>query len=187
MSEIYNPLILTCGELGGGGCHADSSKLGGILMAMEVAMSANATDLNDGPEVPARGMVAAWNAHDMKAMSEVFAPDADWINVVGMRWVGRDQIIFAHTAFHNTMFKTNQQTLVSLSTRQLSPNIAVLFMEAQQDAYMTPSGHEQPAALDRVTIVVVRGPDGWKIVHGQNTIVDERAAPNDPVLRMPQR
>ena len=158
----------------------------GVLMAMGVAMSANAAGLHDGPEAPARAMIAAWNTHDMAAMSEVFTPDADWVNVVGMHWVGRDQIMFAHTAFHNTMFKTNQQTLVSLATRQLSPDIAVLFMEAEQDAYMTPSGHEQPKALDRLTIVVVRKPEGWKIVHGQNTIVDERAAANDPVLRMPK-
>ena len=60
-------------------------------------------------------------------------------------------------------------------------------MEAEQDAYMTPSGHEQPKALDRLTFVVVRRPEGWKIVHGQNTIVDERAAANNPVLRMPNR
>ena len=159
----------------------------GVLMAIGLAMSTNAADPTDGPEAPARAMMAAWNAHDMKAMSEVFTPDADWINVVGMHWVGRDQIMFAHTAFHTTMFKTNQQTLVSLSTRQLSPDIAVLLMEAEQDAYTTPSGHEQPKALDRLTIVVVRRPDGWKILHGQNTIVDERAAPNDPVRRMPKR
>ncbi len=156
----------------------------GVLMATGVAMSASAADLNDGPEAPARAMMAAWNAHDMKAMSEVFTLDAEWINVVGMRWVGRDQIMFAHTAFHNTMFKTNQQAVLSLTTRRLSPDIAILFMEAEQDAYMTPSGHEQAKALDRLTIVVVRRPDGWKIVQGQNTIVDERAAPNDPVLRM---
>jgi uncharacterized protein (TIGR02246 family) len=151
---------------------------------MGVAMSANALDLKHDPAAPARAMMAAWNAHDMSAMNEVFTPDADWVNVVGMHWVGRDQIMFAHTAFHNTMFKNNQQTLLSLTTRKLSKDIAVLFMEAEQDAYTTPSGHEQPKALDRLTIVVVRGPNGWKIVHGQNTIVDERAAANDPVLRM---
>lgn len=159
----------------------------GILMATGVAMSASAADLKDGPEAPARAMMAAWNAHDMKAMSEVFTPDAEWINVVGMHWVGREQIMFAHMAFHNTMFKTNQQALVSLTTRRLSADIAVLFMEAEQDAYKTPSGHGQPKALDRLTIVVVRKPEGWKIVQGQNTIVDERAAPNDPVLRMPKQ
>ena len=56
-------------------------------------------NLSDGPEAPARAMMAAWNAHDMAAMSEVFAPDAEWVNVVGMHWVGRDQIMFAQTAF----------------------------------------------------------------------------------------
>ena len=162
-------------------------KVIGVLTAMGMAMAANAAELKDGPEAPARAMIAAWNAHDMKAMSDVFTQDADWVNVVGMHWVGRDQIMFAHTAFHNTMFKTNQQALVSLKTRMLTPDIAVVLMEAEQDAYRTPSGHEQPKALDRVTFVIVRQARDWKIVHGQNTIVDERAAANDPVLRMPQK
>jgi uncharacterized protein (TIGR02246 family) len=157
-----------------------------IAMGMGMTMSAHAASLQDGPEAPARAMIAAWNAHDMTALADVFTPDADWVNVVGMHWVGRDQIMFAHTAFHNTMFKANQQALVSIKARQLSPDIAILLMEAKQDAYTTPSGHQQPKALDRLTLVVVRQPTGWKIVHGQNTIVDESAAANDPVLRMPK-
>ena len=160
--------------------------LGGLL-AIGLAMSAKAASVEDGPEAPARAMMAAWNAHDMHAMRAAFTSDASWINVVGMHWVGRDQVMFAHTALHDGMFKTNAQALLSLATRQLSPDIAVLVMEAEQDAYKAPSGHEQPIALNRTTLVVVRRPDGWKIVHGQNTIVDQHAAANDPVLHMPSR
>ena len=120
MSEIYNRATAPRGCLGSEDVMRMHLNLVGGLLAMGVAMSASAADLKDGPEAPARAMMAAWNSHDMMAMSEAFAPDADWINVVGMHWVGREQIMFAHTAFHNTMFKTNQQTLVSLTTRRLS-------------------------------------------------------------------
>ena len=85
------------------------------------------------------------------------------------------------------MFKSNQQSILSVTTRALAPNVALVSLVAEQDAYVTPSGYEQPKTLDRVTFVVVRGADGWRIVHGQNTIVDARAAAGDPALRMPGR
>ena len=44
-----------------------------------------------------------------------------------------------------------------------------------------------PQALDRLSLIVVRDAEGWRISHGQNTIVDADAAPNDPVLRMPKQ
>ena len=54
-----------------------------------------------------------------------------------------------------------------------------------QDAYQTPSGHAIPQALDRLSLTVVRQSNGWRISHGQNTIVDANAASSNPVLRMP--
>lgn len=48
---------------------------------------------------------AAWNSHDMKALGGLFREDAEFINVVGMHWRGRADIVAAHAAFHETMFK----------------------------------------------------------------------------------
>ena len=73
--------------------------LGGMA-AMGIAMSVEASMAETGPETPARAFVDAWNAHDMTAMAALFTPDAEWVNVVGMYWKGRDQIMFAQRAFH---------------------------------------------------------------------------------------
>ena len=156
------------------------------LWTVALPMAAEATDMNIGPEAPARAYIEAWNSHDMPAMAATLAGDADWINVVGMYWRGRDQIMFAHTAFHKGMFKTVQLDLKSVETRTLGPDAAIVLLQFVQDAYQIPAGPLQPKALDRLSLVVVRLPEGWRIIHGHNTVVDERAIANDPVLHMPK-
>ena len=66
---------------------------------------------DDGPAA-ARALVAqleaAWNQHDMAAYGALFHDDAEWINVVGMHWRGKDEVMKAHTSFHETIFKNCQ-------------------------------------------------------------------------------
>ena len=156
----------------------------GTGMAVPVDAKMDKGGSGEDVEAVARSYVSAWNAHDMNAMRATLASDAEWVNVVGMHWRGRDQIVFAHAAMHAGMFRNNRLNLKAISSRQLAPGVAVLLLEFVQDAYQVPSGPLQQRALDRLTLIVLRRPEGWRIVHGHNTIVDERAAPNDPVLLM---
>ena len=80
-------------------------------------MTINDAVAEGGPEAPARAFVEAWNAHDMTALAALLTPDADWVNVVGMYWMGRDQIMFAQQAFHGGIFRHNQQELRSVQAR----------------------------------------------------------------------
>ena len=60
------------------------------------------------PEAPIRAQVerfvSAWNEHDMRALSRLFADDADFVNVVGIWWKSRREIEAAHAATHQTLF-----------------------------------------------------------------------------------
>ena len=160
--------------------------LGGMA-AMGIAMSVEASMAETGPEAPARTFVDTWNAHDMTAMAALFTPDAEWVNVVGMHWKGREQIMFAQRAFHEGMFSRNQQELKAIQTRMLSPDIAVVVVDCLQDAYQTPSGHAMPQALDRLSLIVVRQPARRRISFGQNTKIDAPAAADDPLLHIPKQ
>lgn len=40
----------------------------------------------------ARRWEEAWNSHDMAAMATLLAPDADFVNVSGRHWKGRQEI-----------------------------------------------------------------------------------------------
>jgi ketosteroid isomerase-like protein len=44
------------------------------------------------------GFATTWNRHDLEAFGKLFAPDANFVNVIGLVWTGR-QSIQAHIAY----------------------------------------------------------------------------------------
>ncbi len=127
------------------------------------------------------GIEDAWNAHDMSACGKFFREDADWINIVGMHWRGRDAVMAAHIAFHETLFKDNRMKIDEIETRSLGNDFAIAVATMTHDAFLAPDGRTFPKAQNRCTHVLAKGPDGWKIVHGHNVQVDAEAANHDPV------
>jgi len=129
------------------------------------------------------GYEKAWNAHDMPALAKLFCEDAQWVNKVGMYWRGRDEIMVAHTAFHETIFKNHSYRTDAVETRAIAPGVAVAVATETFDGFKAPDGRDWPKARNRLSYVLVKGPDGWKIAHGQNAEVDEVAAKHDPVKK----
>ena len=143
------------------------------------------TELTKEDDMAVREIVAgfekAWNTHDIKALAKVLREDAQFVNPVGMHWHGRDEIVTALTAFHQTIFKTHSLHLDAVETRLVTPGVVVAVVTETADGFTTPDGQVRPKARDRVTYIVVKGSDGWKIAHGHGVVVDEEAAKNDPV------
>lgn len=129
------------------------------------------------------GFEVAWNAHDMTALARLFREDAEWVNIVGMPCCGRDEIMAAHTAFHQTTFKNHEYRTDTVETRLLAPGGAVAVATESVEGFTTSGGHVRPPARDRLSYVLVKGPDGWKIGHGHNVVVDEDAAKHNPVRK----
>ncbi len=127
------------------------------------------------------GFEEAWNAHDMKALGKLFAEDAEFINVVGMHWRGRDAIVAAHAAFHETAFRDCRLKTDAVEVRSLGGGHAVAVATVTQDGYTTPAGQVVPKGQFRMTFVLSKTSDGWKIAHGHNVRVDADAAKHDPV------
>jgi uncharacterized protein (TIGR02246 family) len=127
------------------------------------------------------GFEEAWNTHDMKALAKLFRDDAEWVNIVGMHWHGRDEIMVAHTAFHKTSFKNHSYRTDAVATRSVAPGVAVAVATETFGSFTTPDGQVRPKSRDRLSYVLVKGPEGWKIAHGHNVVIDEDAAKNDPV------
>lgn len=125
----------------------------------------------------------AWNAHDMQAIANLFRGDAQWVNKVGMHWRGRDEIMIAHTAFHETIFKDHSYQTDAVETRSVAPGVAVAVVSTTFEGFLAPDGRAWPKTQNRLTYVLVKGADGWKIAHGQNSEVDAIAVPHDPVQK----
>ncbi|MCC6797529.1 MAG: SgcJ/EcaC family oxidoreductase [Candidatus Hydrogenedentes bacterium] len=160
----------------------------GTIFALERPMfgatESNSSRLSKADEDAVRAVVMGieqtWNSHDMDAMGKLFRDDAEFINVVGMDWHGRNAIMVAHSAYHNTMFKNHNIKTDTIETRSIADGCAIAVVTTTNDSFKTPDGNVVPKRQNRQTYVLTKRADGWKIVHAHNVPVDAMAAQHDP-------
>src|SRR5512140_1514389 len=91
--------------------------------------SATVTNMSGSEETALAELVAdvedAWNAHDMRRFAARFAEDADFINVRGWWWRGRDEIERRHALLHETMFGESSMSLELASTREVCRGVVL--------------------------------------------------------------
>jgi len=116
-----------------------------------------------------------WNRHDMNAFAELFAPDAEFVNVVGLWWKGRQEIRKAHEFTHATMFKNSRLTLSDVSVRFPVTGIAIARSCWVLEGHASPEGAPLPARSGILVNVLVRTSGAWSIIDSQNTDIIEGA------------
>ena len=115
----------------------------------------------------------AWNRHDMEEFAELFAPDAEFVNVVGMWWKGRAEIKAAHEFTHSTMFKSSRLTILETTVRFPAPQLAIARSRWLLDNHLGPDGAALPARNGvLVNVLALRG-STWSIIDAQNTDIIE--------------
>lgn len=114
-----------------------------------------------------------WNRHDMEAFAELFAPDAEFVNVVGMWWKGRAEIRAAHEFTHSTMFKSSRLTILETSVRFPAPQLAIARSRWLLEDHAGPDGEPLPARHGVLVNVLARRGGRWSIIDAQNTDIIE--------------
>lgn len=114
-----------------------------------------------------------WNRHDMNAFAELFAPDAEFVNVVGLWWKGRDEIKKAHELTHATMFKNSRLTIIDVSVRFPVASIAIARSRWVLEGHVSPEGAPLPPRTGILLSVLARSSGVWSIIDAQNTDIIE--------------
>jgi len=91
-----------------------------------------------------KGYCEAWNAHDMKALAELFVDDAHWINIVEMHWPGKPAVVAGHAAYHQTFFRTTGIEMADVEIREISPDVAAAVILLKVDPFTPPDGNCSP-------------------------------------------
>ncbi|HLL93355.1 MAG TPA: SgcJ/EcaC family oxidoreductase [Spirosoma sp.] len=131
-------------------------------------------------------MMKSWSNHNYNDIATWTTPDVNWVNIVGMRWKGRDEVRIAHQAFHDTMFKNTPWTIKNVDIRFITPDVAVAHLLSHIGAFYPPDGidhggNKRPEADDMATLVFVKQQGNWLLTAGENVVVDAEAARNNPV------
>jgi uncharacterized protein (TIGR02246 family) len=129
------------------------------------------------------GFAETWNRHDMNALGALFTPDADFVNVTGTHWKGRESILntaFLHSAIPADsagvtlpksaygIFKTSNSTFKQIDVRFLRKDVAVAHVhnELQGDARTKDPRHSL------LVMILTKEIGRWLIAVAQNSEIN---------------
>ena len=141
----------------------------GLCLAPTLAVAAGQSNDETAVRAVVSGFEESWNKHDMDTMANLFTLDADFVNVIGMRWIGREAIKQAHIASHSKMFKTSTLKLDDTSIKFLKPDVAFARSLWSLSGIVSPNGEIIPPRKGILTHVLVKTGTQWLIAVTQNT------------------
>ena len=122
-----------------------------------------------------------WNSHRIAELGKLLTEDAEWINVVGMWWRGKENVVKAVEILHAGMFREVNTRLANREIREIAPGVVIVTVTQTMDEYETPDGRRMSGVVDRLTLVVVKKDGEWRITNGHNTTIDLRAQQHNPI------
>jgi uncharacterized protein (TIGR02246 family) len=152
-----------------------------IILMLELLMgSVSGADQNSDQAAirqTVMGLQEAWNRHDMKAFANLFAEDADFVNVAGAWWKGRAEIEQKHRAVHATIFRDSTLSVEEVDVRFLTPDIAIAHVLTALVGQKMADGTVVPPRRALLTQVLQKQSGKWMIVVSHNTDVRPSTPP----------
>jgi uncharacterized protein (TIGR02246 family) len=117
---------------------------------------------------------------DFDAFSKLFAEDADFVNIVGMHWHGKAQIVKAHRVVFTTRYKGVPQHIAESSYGTLAPGVVLVTSLIKMDDYTAQDGKRMTDNQFRMTWVMEKLGERWLIRSAANVPINLEAAAHDP-------
>ncbi|GAA4378734.1 SgcJ/EcaC family oxidoreductase [Hymenobacter koreensis] len=154
-----------------------------VLATASQAQSAKTTADEKAVLQVLEGTVDAWNKHDLNLYFRHFAPEAQWVNVVGMWWQNTSEHRYALDIFMQLMFNKTKHTTLRSEVRMLRPDLALVRSAWKLDGWVMPDGKDMSDVSTGVLTMIMEKRKGqWLVIDGHNTSIDKKA--QDPVLTM---
>jgi uncharacterized protein (TIGR02246 family) len=118
----------------------------------------------------------AWNAHNMKALFALVTSDADFVNVGGKHWKGREQIEAEHT-LRLGQFQESTWATKHVAVQFLKPDIALAHVDWSIVGDKDPDGSARKPRDGVFTWIVTKHDGSWRIRAAQNTNVSNVPLP----------
>ena len=155
-----------------------------LVASLLVVRSLAAPNEEEDVRKAVSGFSQSWNHHDMEAFGKLFAPDADFVNVAGDWWKGRQAIQTQHAYSHGTIpadtkgfealrvyygiFKTSTFQFTQIDVRFLRKDVAL----AHASWEMLGDTRTPNPRHGLLAFVLTRQDNGWLIAAAQNTEIN---------------
>jgi hypothetical protein len=131
------------------------------------------------------GFATTWNRHDLDAFGKLFAPDAEFVNVGGVLWTGRQSIQAQHAYSHGVIpadspgfseedrryygiFKSSTLKIGQIDVRFVRKEVAVAHVTWE----LLGDARAQNPRRGVFMFVLTRQNVGWLIAAAQNTEIN---------------
>lgn len=109
------------------------------------------------------GYVDSWNERACQGFGDGFAQDADFVNIFGMHFSGREEIEARHVQILQSFLKGTQLSIADVKLREVQPGLVI--------AVVRWGLANHPKIHDGVfTQVFVNSNGRWEITASQNTL-----------------
>lgn len=105
----------------------------------------------------------AWNKHDAKAMSLLFAEDADFTNVFGTTYHGRAEVEQVHATLFSTFFQETDATFFETKVRFIKPDVAAVDATWGMTGAKDAQGNPWPNRKGLMNLIMTTERDNWVI------------------------
>ena len=111
----------------------------------------------------------AWNSHDMNLLGAITTEDVDFVNVAGLHWKGRAEVVREHVERHKVRFKNSVWTTERVSVQMLARDMALVYVDWQTRGDLDFDLKPWPPRTGIFSWLVVKNAGSWKIRAVQNT------------------
>ena len=112
---------------------------------------------------------AAFNSHDFSRVP--VTEDWEHVNPFGGTARGRETVLKELREVHSTFLKGVTDTVIQMTVRMASADVAIATVTSQMSTYTTPNGSRYENEQHIRTFVVVKRENRWLIMHDQNTTI----------------
>jgi uncharacterized protein (TIGR02246 family) len=116
-------------------------------------------------------MTDAFNKHDAKASSRMYAPDAEFVNVAGRSARGPAEIEKFLAAAHSTRLKEATIKTLNVTIRFIRPDVAIVHETHEMSGFLGPDGTKVPPYQELSLRVFEKENGIWLGAAFQNTTV----------------
>ncbi len=111
----------------------------------------------------------AWNEQGCKGFAEGFAQDADFVNIFGMKFSGKEEIEARHIHILQTVLKDSKMEILKTNLREAQEGLVIATV------YWRVKGFKVGEAIREgiFTQVFVQQGGKWEITASQNTLISK--------------
>jgi uncharacterized protein (TIGR02246 family) len=112
----------------------------------------------------------AWNHQSGQGSASYYAQDADFVNIFGMAFAGKQEIETRHIKIHETFLKGSTFEVVDLKLREASPEVVIAHVYWKVSNIQKPGKESVNETMKGVfTHVFLKTQGKWEITATQNT------------------